>query len=226
MLVVHPFGRKLLRVGFNSPVLPESGGRGGGRELGLLRKLIAAADIIDVALYLWLAHLVAAAAALVEDREVWLVGDRSFDEVLVKHWHRGILSWRMAERVRRLVPGFGVTIWLEVKPEVAKVRDGDLDLASYKKLCEAYSVAAERFGWQVVPHRRRNPDRRRSFAPQMEAERRQNPDRRQYPERGRPPESVFVAIVEALGLAIPGDNPDASPGSVPEGRDPSRVATP
>lgn len=108
------------------------------------------ADMMDIAIYLWLVVLWAAFAARFGDREVWVVGDRSMDDVLVKHQKQGTLSGKMTAKLRRLVPGFQVTIWLEVAPQVAKARDNDFDLHYYEELHAAYSAAAERFGWRVV----------------------------------------------------------------------------
>ncbi len=174
VFTVHPFGRKLLRVGSDSPVLPiAAGARSLRKKSRLLRWMAAAADILDIALYLWLTHLRAVLAALVGGREVWLVGDRSMDDTLIKHRRLGTLSKRTAELIRGLVPGFEETVWLRVEPRVAMARDRDFDLPYYEELYAAYSAAAERFGWWVVP------------------------------ERGRTPEEVHASIVEELRLVAP-----------------------
>jgi thymidylate kinase len=136
----------------------------------LLRRVVAVADVLDIAFYLWLVHTRAAFAALISDREVWLIGDRSIDDVLIKHRRQGTLSKRVAELIRGLVPRFEVTVWLQVEPQVGMRRDGDFDLPYYEELYAAYSAAAEQYGWRVVS------------------------------ERGRTPEEVHASVVERLGL--------------------------
>jgi hypothetical protein len=133
------------------------------------------ADIADIALYLWLVHARVLLAAVLETREVWLVSDRSLDDVLVKHLRLGTISEHTAVLVRRCVPGFGTTIWLRVKPQVAMARNRDFDPNYYKELFAAYAGAAGRFGWRVIP------------------------------ESGRSPEAVLAAITAELGLAMPAD---------------------
>lgn len=159
VFVVHPFGRKLLRAGVSSPLLRSSSKeKPSDRSRTLIRRLVATADMMDIALYLWLVVLKAALAALFCDREVWVVGDRSMDDVLVKHQRQGTLSGKMTMKLRKLVPGFQVTIWLEVAPQVAKARDNDFDLHYYEELHAAYSAAAQRFGWRVVREAGRRPE--------------------------------------------------------------------
>jgi hypothetical protein len=159
VFVVHPFGRKLLRAGVSSPLLRSSSKeKPSDRSRTLIRRLVATADMMDIALYLWLVVLKAALAALFCDREVWVVGDRSMDDVLVKHQRQGTLSGKMTMKLRKLVPGFQVTIWLEVAPQVAKARDNDFDLHYYEELHVAYSAAAQRFGWRVVREAGRRPE--------------------------------------------------------------------
>jgi len=148
---VHPFGRKLLRVGVRSPILPSrTAGELPKKSPGILSRLVVVADVMDIALYLWLVHARAAFVALLGGKEVWLVGDRSMDDVLIKHWSRGTLSKRTAILIRSLVPHFGTTVWLEIEPRVAMGRDGDFELAYYEELYAAYSTAARWFGWRVV----------------------------------------------------------------------------
>ena len=159
MFAVHPFGRKLLRVGVSSPLLRGSAnGRSSGKRYELLRRLVATADILDVAIYLWLVRARSTLAALFGNREIWVVGDRSMDDVLVKHQRKGTLSSGMAALIRKLVPGFRLTIWLEVSPKVAMARDNDFDLRYYEELYEAYSTAAKRFDWLVVREEGRGPE--------------------------------------------------------------------
>jgi thymidylate kinase len=159
VFTVHPFGRKLLRVGGSSPILrAPADEKHSEKRPRLLRRIVAAADMADIAIYLWLVRARATFAALFGDREVWVLGDRSMDDVLVKHHREGTLSSGMAALIRRLVPGFEVTIWLEVAPQVAMARDNDFDLRHYEELYEAYSAAAKQFGWRVVREAGRDPE--------------------------------------------------------------------
>lgn len=159
VFAVHPFGRKLLRVGVSSPILRGATDEKLSRKRPeLLRRLVAAADILDVAIYLWLIRIRATFAAIFGGREVWMVGDRSMDDILLKHQRHGILSERMAALIRRGVPQFQVTIWLEVAPKVAMARDNDFDIRYYEELYEAYSAAAKRQGWRVVREAGRDPE--------------------------------------------------------------------
>jgi hypothetical protein len=159
VFAVHPFGRKLLHVGTDSPVLStRADARPLRKKARLLRRMVAAADILDVALYLWLIHIRAFVVALSGGRQVWVVGDRSMDDLLIKHRRLGTLSKRTAELIRGFVPRFEVTVWLRVEPRVAMERDRDFDLSYYEELYAAYSAAAERFGWRVVPERRRTTE--------------------------------------------------------------------
>ncbi len=159
VFTVHPFGRKLLRVGVSTPILRTSANE--KRSEGptrFLQQVVAAADILDIAIYLWLIRVRATFAGLLSDREIWVVGDRSMDDVLVKHRRQGTLSSRMVDLIRRFVPQFEVTIWLEVVPEVVMARDNDFDLPYYEELYEAYSAAAKQFAWRVVREADRDPE--------------------------------------------------------------------
>lgn len=177
VFAVHAFGRKLVRVGISSPVFTAPSETGQlRRNPGALRRIVAAVDILDIALYLWFVRVRVVLATLFGDREVWLVGDRSLDDVLIKHLRRGTISKRTVALVRRLVPRFETTIWLETEPSIAMARDKDFDLSYYEELHAEYSAAAQRFGWKVT----RGP--------------------------GRPVESVFAAITEELGLEMPDPN--------------------
>ncbi len=168
---MHPFGRKLLRVGVRAPILSTSAaGKRSKKPPGILSRLVAAADVMDIALYLWLVHARATLSTFFGGREVWLVGDRSMDDVLIKHWNRGTLSRGAVTLIRRIVPRFGVTVWLEVEPQVAMDRDGDFALSYYEELHTAYSTVAKWFGWRMVR------------------------------EAGKDPQAVHASIVEALAL--------------------------
>ena len=84
--------------------------------------------------------------------------------------------------IRRLVPQFDVSVWLQVEPRVAMARDNDFDLPYYEELHTAYSAAAGWLGWRVIP------------------------------EQGRTPEEVHAAVAEELGLVpAPGRNGLRSP---------------
>jgi thymidylate kinase len=170
VFAVHPFGRKLLRMGVSPPLSPAAEGTSKKRP-GPLRRLVAVADVLDKAAYLWLVRASSTLAALFGGREVWVVGDRSIEDVLIKHHRRGTLSGWQAALIRKLVPKFRLTILLEVAPEVAMARDGDFALLYYEELYDAYLAAAERLGWRVVR------------------------------EAGRGPEGVYGSVVEELARA-------------------------
>lgn len=167
--LVHPYGRKFLPAGFSG-----SGDAGGDAGRDVVRRpepgssrlqripkaVVAAVDLLEIGVYLWVAYARARLAALVESgREVWLIGDRSLDDVLVKHVRRGTFSWRVASSLRRLFPVFDTTIWLDLRPEIALLRDRDFPLPYYEGFRETYSAAARRFGWLKITDRRRAPGR-------------------------------------------------------------------
>jgi thymidylate kinase len=145
-----------------------------------LQRLVAVADMIDVAIYLWLVLVRGVFATLFGDREVWVIGDRSMDDVLVKHQRQGTLSSKMATLIRSLVPEFQVTIWLEVAPQVAMARDNDFELDHYEELYEAYSAAAKQFGWRVVREASRGPEGVRARIVEELAQADPNLDARNY----------------------------------------------
>jgi thymidylate kinase len=181
VFVVHPFGRKLLRVGVSSPLLQSSSdSKRLAKRPRLLHRLVAVADIMDVAIYLWLVRVRGAFATLFSDREVWVVGDRSMDDILVKHQRQGTLSSKTGALIRSLVPEFQVTIWLEVAPHVAMARDNDFELDHYEELYEAYSAAAKRFGWRVVREGSRGPEGVRARIVEELVQTDPNPDARKY----------------------------------------------
>ena len=181
VFIVHPFGRKLLRVGVSSPLLQSTSDmKRLEKRPRLLHRLVAVADMMDVAIYLWLVRVRGTFATLFGDREVWVVGDRSMDDVLVKHQRQGTLSSKTAALIRRLVPEFQVTIWLEVAPQVAMVRDKDFELNHYEELYEAYSAAAKRFGWRVVREASRGPEEVRARIVEELAQADPNLDARKY----------------------------------------------
>ena len=96
VLVIHPFGRKMLSF---LPVKTAGragagGGAGVSRRPTGLRQLVAAVELLDIAVYIWVAHIRCLALALRGECEVWLVSDRSFDDLLVKHWRLQTLSPR------------------------------------------------------------------------------------------------------------------------------------
>ena len=153
VLLVHPFGRKLLSflpAGSRSRVGAGAGsGRAGwaGRRLG---QLAAVVELTDIAAYVWVAHIRSFALAQRAGGEAWLVSDRSFDDLLVKHRRLRTLSARSLTRARRLVPAAQITIWLRTEPEIAMGRDGDFAADYYQELHATYASAAEQYGWNIV----------------------------------------------------------------------------
>lgn len=140
VLIVHPYGRKLLprprRLGVERQAVGP----------GLAARAYAVADVAEMAAYLWLAHLRAA----LRRRPAWIVGDRSFDDVLTRHERVGSLGARTLRLARRLAPRFALTIWLDVRPDVACRRDGDHSRAFHEASARAYAAAAHRYGWHAL----------------------------------------------------------------------------
>lgn len=150
-VVIHPFGHKFLRL---PGTLSLSKGlrqrcRKDGR--GLLRTAVTVAELCDIGLYLWGAFVRYTISAAFRSDDLWVLSDRSFDDLLVKHRARGTLSWSAAARIRRLVPRFQQTIWLDVDPDVAARRDQEFDPSYYEALYTTYRTAATQFWWQRVP---------------------------------------------------------------------------
>ncbi len=168
VIQIHPFGRKLLsvipdRVGLRSS---STGRRPASPRLST--RMAAIAEILDIGLFVWAAYIWCMLLRLFGHRDVWLISDRSFDDILVKHRRLQSLSPSLLEHVRGLVPHPGVTIWLHTEPSIARARDNDFDSAYYEELHAIYSAVADRFGWRIVP------------------------------TSGQPREAVFARIIEKL----------------------------
>jgi thymidylate kinase len=152
VVAVHPYGSKLLRPlasGRPEPArrqrLPTVDGRSRAAPA------IALADFAEMAAYLWLNVLRARIKAIVApQRQVWIIGDRSFDDVIAKHRRRRALPPVMLDRVRKLAPKFATTILLDVAPQVAFKRDADFALSYYESAASLYRKAAREHGYVVL----------------------------------------------------------------------------
>jgi hypothetical protein len=142
VVVVHPYGSKLLR-----PVrrLPTVDGRPRAAPA------IALADLAEMAAYLWMNVLRATLKAIVAPRrQVWFIGDRSFDDVIAKHRRRRALPSVILDRARNLAPQFATTILLDLAPRVAWTRDADFAPSYYESVASLYRQAAQAHGYAVV----------------------------------------------------------------------------
>lgn len=148
-LGIHPFGCTLLGLRVSREGRAPEPGRTRMR-VHPLALLAAWWEIFATILYLWTAHARTLGQRLASS-EVWLVSDRSFDDVLLKHRRTGVLSARGARVLRRLVPRVMTTIWLRTTPETARARDGDFPPAYYHELHSLYTAAAAEYGWITVP---------------------------------------------------------------------------
>jgi thymidylate kinase len=168
VLLVHPFGRKLLAflpATLADRVAGGADGRAvadlGGRQPGPAsrgQRFSAAIELLDIGLYVWLTYVWSWLLALFGNREVWLVSDRSFDDLLIKHRWRRTLSGQAFEASRRWAPVLEQTIWLQTQPGVAMARDHEFSECYYAELYTAYAAAAEQCGWYVVPTTQQSPD--------------------------------------------------------------------
>jgi thymidylate kinase len=91
-------------------------------------------------------------------KQVWLVSDRSFDDILVKHMYRKTLTPSVIKTVRRFIPRTEKTIWLQTDPAAAMKRDQEFPESYYRGLQECYCAAAKQFGWEIVPTTQRSPE--------------------------------------------------------------------
>jgi thymidylate kinase len=148
VVFIHPFGRKLLSFLPQAAQRP-SLGFGSGRRPGVQR-VAAGIEMLDVAAYVWVAYIRCVALALSGEREVWLVSDRSFDDLLVKHRYLRTFSVGALAWLRGLAPRPERTIWLQTQPEVAMQRDGEFRLQYYQELHADYEAAAQEQRWQIV----------------------------------------------------------------------------
>jgi energy-coupling factor transporter ATP-binding protein EcfA2 len=156
VVLIHPFGRKLLTI-IPGRFTPQPSSQGWHTTPSPTQRLAALAELIDIGLYLWAAYIRCVLWALWRRRAIWLVSDRSFEDLLVKHQRRGTFSTAAIEILRRLVPPVDQTIWLQTAPGVAMERDQDFQAAYYEDLDALYQrIAAERH-WQIVPTTGRSP---------------------------------------------------------------------
>ncbi len=157
VLLIHPFGRKALSF---VPDRLASRIRGAEKRVGRSRlaQLAAAVEMLDIAVYIWAAYIRAFAPALRTGCGAWLVSDRSFDDLLVKHRRLGTFSPGTLAAARRLVPLPQRTIWLHTEPEIAMGRDGEFEAGYYKGLHATYTFAAAQYAWDVVCTSNRSPD--------------------------------------------------------------------
>lgn len=91
-------------------------------------------------------------------KHVWLVSDRSFDDILVKHLYRKTLRPSVIKTIRRCIPRTEKTIWLQTDPAVAMKRDREFPESYYRGLEECYSSAAKQFEWDIVSTTQRSPE--------------------------------------------------------------------
>jgi thymidylate kinase len=158
VLLIHPFGRKLLaflpsgRQGTGASGSPSRGGR------PALRRLAAVVELLDIAVYVWVAYVRSRAMALSGTSDAWLVSDRSFDDLLIKHRRLHTLPESGLAWARRLVPMAETTVWLNTEPRVAMQRDHDFGSEYYEELHQDYDAAARRYGWRIVPTSERSVD--------------------------------------------------------------------
>jgi dTMP kinase len=146
---IHPFGWKLLPLNGRvpSPDAPGGSRAGAGR---IVPRLVAAAELADLAVYLFLAYARTWLSALARRRTVVLLSDRSAAGALMKHRRRGTFGDAVLRRWYRFVPTPQRTVWLRTEPAEAARRDGDFGIGYYEELHDRYGAASEEFGWTVV----------------------------------------------------------------------------
>jgi thymidylate kinase len=152
VFVVHPYGSKLLgRVASGRPRPSRRFRLPTADERPRVAPAIALADFAELAAYLWTkllgAHI---KAILAPRRQVWVIGDRSFDDVIAKHRRRRALPPVVLDRARDLAPRFARTILLDVAPQVAWKRDQDFALPYYESVAALYLEAARAHGYAVL----------------------------------------------------------------------------
>ncbi len=153
--LIHPYGWKLLSFlsAYSRPKFIKTGEQSKtGKPPSVGNRLIAWIEAIDIGIYIWLAILRCYLSAwLYKKDEVWLVSDRSFDDLLVKHVRLRTFSPRAIAFLRQCVPAMDMTIWLKTEPVIAMKRDADFPPAYYEELHCAYQAAASRYEWQILP---------------------------------------------------------------------------
>jgi hypothetical protein len=172
VVLIHPFGRKLLAI-IPKHVAPKAAANARHMQPSLIQRVAAIAEILDIGLYVWVAYIRCLVFALLGRRDVWLVSDRWFDDLLVKHRRAGTLPTPVLAMTRRLVPHIDTTIWLHTEPHVAMKRDQDFKRGYYEELHAVYTAAAERYGWRIIP------------------------------TSGQSPQAVFERVSETLDVAVP-----------------------
>jgi thymidylate kinase len=164
VIVIHPFGWKIVSLLSRSPFHRSTNGTArkvGHSKSGLsvrLSQLVTWIEICDIALYVWVGFLQYFFYTFLMKRQIWLVSDRSFDDVLVKHMYRKTLTPFVIKMIRRLVPRTEKTIWLQTDPTVAMQRDQEFPKNYYDGLEECYGAAAKQFGWEVISTTDCSPD--------------------------------------------------------------------
>jgi hypothetical protein len=131
VMIIHPFGWKILSS-FSRPVIhPSAIGTAGKPDPSRsgspfrLRQLVAWIEICDIAQYVWGNFLRYFFYTVMMKKQVWLVSDRSFDDILVKHMYRKTLTPFVIKTIRRFIPRTEKTIWLQTDPAVDMM--GDMD---------------------------------------------------------------------------------------------------
>ncbi len=164
VMVIHPFGWKILSFLSRSSIDLSTNGRDGkqghsGPGLSArVRQLVTWIEVCDIALYVWFNFLLFLFYAFMMKKQVWLVSDRSFDDILVKHMYRKTLTPFVIKTIRRFIPRTGKTIWLQTDPTVAMKRDQEFPESYYRELEDCYFSAAKQFGWEIVPTTQRSPE--------------------------------------------------------------------
>lgn len=169
VLLIHPFGHKLLASlhplgikivrtllgGRSRSATPASTNK---EDRPLAARVEAFFELLDIGIYTWGAYIRSRVMTLDGKSEVWIVSDRSFDDLLVKHRRLQRLSKRELSWARRIVPIAEKTVWLQTEPRVAMERDHDFSFEYYGELNRDYQTAASEYGWQIVPTSGRVPD--------------------------------------------------------------------
>lgn len=159
VLVIHPFGWKLLaRLPFHERfarhgVETDSATRGHG----IIWKLLAVAEVADIGIYTWAAYAYCRIWTRLVAGDVWLISDRSYDEVLAKHKQRATLPGAFLELLRYLVPTPQFTVWLNTEPQLAMQRDAEFEEGYYRKFHSAYAELAKHRRWRVIVASQLNP---------------------------------------------------------------------